>query len=92
MCVQNQSPCGRAPRSNKNVRFMKQTIYCGLKITREGIEVDPERVNGLLNLPSPENIGDVWQFNAAAGWIRDEIPLFSEASTKLTDLITAVSE
>ena len=69
--------------------FVKQTIYCGLKITREGIEVDPERVNGLINLPAPENIGDVWQFNAATGWIRDEIPLFSEASTKLTDLITA---
>ena len=68
--------------------FCKETIYCGLKISREGIKVDPERINGLLKMPQPDNIGDVWQFNASAGWIREELPLFSEASTTLTDLIT----
>ena len=40
--------------------FVKETIYCGLKITRDGITVDPVRVNGLKNVQHPQNVGDVW--------------------------------
>ena len=34
------------PGAGKCNLFVKETIYCGLKITREGISVDPERVAG----------------------------------------------
>ena len=64
--------------------LIKETVYCGLLVTREGISVDPARTKGLREMPPPKNVGDVWQFNAAAGWIRDEIPLFSEASSVLS--------
>ena len=70
----------------KTTLFAKDVVFCGLRITREGIAVDPERIKGLLELPEPKNLGDVWQFVAAAGWIRDEIPLFSEAAAILTEL------
>ena len=68
--------------------FTKSTIYCGLKVTREGIKVDPARLQGLREMPLPKNLGDVWQFNSTAGWIRDDIPLFSAASSILTDCRT----
>ena len=70
----------------KTKLFVKEVIFCGLKVTRQGITVDPERIKGLLHMPKPKNLGDVWQFVAAAGWIRDEIPLLSEAASVLTEL------
>ena len=68
--------------------FVKSTTYCGLRVTRDGITVDPERVAGLLNMPEPVTVGDVWQFEASAGWIREDVPLFSESAAVLTDFRT----
>ena len=68
--------------------FVKSTTYCGLRVTRDGITVDPERVAGLLNMPDPITVGDVWQFEASAGWIREDVPLFSESAAVLTDFRT----
>ena len=45
---------------NKCELFVDSTTYCGLRVTRQGITVDPERVAGLLNMPAPETVGDVW--------------------------------
>ena len=56
-----------------------------MKITREGITVDPLRVQGLREIEQPKNVGDVWQFNAGANWIRDDIPLLSKPAAILTD-------
>ena len=67
--------------------MLTSTIFCGLKITRQGITVDPDRLAGLMNVSPPRNLGDVWQFNAAVGWIREDIPLFSEASAVLSELV-----
>ena len=69
--------------------FCSSTVYCGLRISREGIGVDPDRLRGLKGVSKPLNVGDVWQFNAAAGWIRKDIPLFSEASSVLSEFVAA---
>ena len=63
--------------------FCTETIYCGLRVNREGIGVDPDRLTALRNVSPPQNVGDVWQFNAAAGWIRRDNPLFSERFDRL---------
>ena len=47
--------------SGKCELFVKRTVYCGLLISREGIEVDPERLAGLASMPRPQTVGDVWQ-------------------------------
>ena len=69
---------------NKCELFVDSTTYCGLRVTRQGITVDPERVAGLLNMPQPKTVGDVWQFEASAGWIRDDVPLFSQPAAVLS--------
>ena len=44
---------------NKCQLFVESTTYCGLRVTRQGITVDPERVAGLRNMPDPVTVGDV---------------------------------
>ena len=39
--------------------YVKSTVYCGLKITRQGVTVDPARVEGLRSLHNPKSVGDV---------------------------------
>ena len=68
--------------------FTTSTTYCGLRITREGITVDPERLTGLRHISPPRDVGDVWQFTASVGWIRDDIPLLTESTGVLSELIT----
>ena len=45
-------------------------------------------MQGLEQMPPPTTVGDVWQFVAAAGWIRDDMPLFSEAASTLSTFVT----
>jgi hypothetical protein len=40
-------------------------------------------------MPKPKTVGDVWQFTATAGWVREDIPLFSEAGDVLNKFRTA---
>ena len=68
--------------------FITETIYCGLRITRDGITVDPDRVKGLQEVEQPKTVGDVWQFNAGANWIREDIPLLSKPAAVLTQFRT----
>ena len=72
------------PKRQKCELFITSTIYCGLKISREGITVDPVRVKGLQEVEQPKTVGDVWQFNAGANWIREDIPLLSKPAAVLT--------
>ena len=73
------------PGREKCVIFVKETVYWGLKIRQEGITVDPVRINGLKNIQQPHSVGDVWQFNAGANWIREDIPLLSIPAAILSE-------
>ena len=73
------------PKPQKCELFVSETEYCGLKITRQGITVDPVRIKGLVDVPQPKTVGDVWQFNAGANWIREDVPLLSKPAAVLTD-------
>jgi len=37
----------------------KEIIWCGRKISVEGIKFDPEMIEGLLTLPEPENAANL---------------------------------
>ena len=68
--------------------FRREVIYCGLHVSEKGVVVDPARAAGLRDLPSPKTVGDVWQFTAGVGWIRRDIPIFSEPAEVLNKFIT----
>ena len=79
------------PGREKCVIFVKETVYWGLKIRQEGITVDPVRINGLKNIQQPHSVGDVWQFNAGANWIREDIPLLSTPAATLSARVSCKS-
>ena len=73
---------------DKCVVFTREVIYCGLKVSGQGVSVDPERLEGLKTMPAPTTVGDVWRFKASVGWIRPEIPLLSVAEGILNEFVT----
>ena len=65
---------------DKCVVFTREVIYsCGLKVSGQGVSIDPVRLEGLKTMPAPTTVGDVWRFKASVGWIRPENPLLSVA-------------
>ena len=68
--------------------FQREVIYTGLHVSAAGISADPHRIAGLVMMPLPKTVGDVWQFTAAVGWIRRDLPLLAVAEDKLNKLVT----
>ena len=66
----------------------KKLIFNGLLITNEGIMVDPNRIKGMVNMPLPRTVGDVYQFYCAAGWLRSHIPDIAELIQPLQKFVT----
>ena len=74
---------------NKCLLFARQLIYCGLHVSGDGVTVDPDRLESLINIPDPITVGDVWRFKARVGWIRPDVPLLAVAEDALNKFITA---
>ena len=49
----------RRSRSEKCELFVSETVYHGLKMTRQGITVGSVRIKGLLEVEQPKTVGDV---------------------------------
>lgn len=84
VCVQHNL----AVHPGKIKLFKQAVIYCGLHISSNGISVDPDRIQALTQMSPPLTVGDVWQFTAASGWIRGQIPNFAHIERPLNELIT----
>ncbi|CAF0881315.1 unnamed protein product, partial [Brachionus calyciflorus] len=41
---------------------MEEVSYLGFKITKDGLKPDPSKTQAILNLPAPQNKGDVLRF------------------------------
>ena len=88
LCLKTIASHNMAIHPGKCEFFVSETIYCGLHVSRQGITVDPARVQGIVNMPEPRTVGDVWKFHATAGWVREDIPLFSQAASQLSEFVT----
>ena len=54
--------------------FYKDRIqYLGHIISEEGISVDPEKIEAIMNWPTPINVIDVRSFMGLAGYIGDSL-------------------
>ena len=67
--------------------FYKDKIhYLGHIISEEGISVDPENIEAIMNWPTLRNVIDVRYFMGLAGYYRRFIEGFSNVSHSITSL------
>ena len=67
--------------------FYKDKIhYLGHIISEEGIYVDPEKIEAIMNWPTPKNVTDVRSFMGFAGYYRRFIEGFSKVAHPITSL------
>ena len=59
----------------------------GHVLTRDGISVDPSKVQDVLNWKSPKSVHQIRQFLGLAGYYRCFIPDFSKISQSMTKLL-----
>ena len=55
-------------------------------ISEEGISVDPEKIEAIMNWPTPRNVTDVRSFMGLAGYYRRFIEGFSKVAHAITSL------
>ena len=77
---------------NKCDFFAKEVIWCGKRISGEGISHDPKRLAGLVELPAPRNAQELQQFVCAFNWMRQHVPNYSELVAPLTKLLDEVCQ
>ena len=67
--------------------FLKDEIqYLGHVVTKEGISVDPEKIQEIEDWPVPKDIIDVRSFMGITGYYRRFIEGFSKIANPITSL------
>jgi hypothetical protein len=66
--------------------FQKEIHYLGHIIFGEGISVDPEKVNAIMEWPVPKNAHEVRSFMGLEGYYQRFVELFSKIEKPITTL------
>ncbi|XP_011859141.1 PREDICTED: uncharacterized protein LOC105556658 [Vollenhovia emeryi] len=64
-----------------------QVKYLGFLVQRDGLTVDPEKTQPILEYPRPTNIKQLRRFLGMASWYRKFIPQFVSVTEPLTRLL-----
>nr|GEW22233.1 reverse transcriptase domain-containing protein [Tanacetum cinerariifolium] len=67
--------------------MVKEDIFLGHKISKNGIEVDRAKVDVIAKLPHPTTVKGVWSFLGHASFCRRFIQEFSKISRPMTHLL-----
>lgn len=66
--------------------FRTQLKYLGYVVDSHGLQPDPEKVQAIINYPTPKNRKEVRRFIGTASWYRRFIPNFSSIAAPLNKL------
>ncbi|XP_065356155.1 uncharacterized protein LOC135950547 [Calliphora vicina] len=67
--------------------FCKPKVkYLGHILTKDGIEIDPDKTSAILNRQTPKNLKQLMSFLQTCSWFRRFIPNFAEISKPLSNL------
>ena len=68
--------------------FLKREVsYLGHKISKKGVEVTQEKVESIINFPTPTNKKQVKSFLGLSGFYRMFISNFAQIASPMTDLL-----
>lgn len=74
--------------SRDKCQFCKPELkYLGYIVDRNGLHVDPEKVQAILQIPSPTNVGEVRRIIGMTSWYRRFIPDYSTLTAPITKLL-----
>ena len=77
----------------KKCSFMKEElVYLGFVISREGLKMDPEKVQAIRNWPTPRSVFEVRSFHGLASFYRKFIKGFSQVCAPILETIREVSQ
>ena len=71
----------------KTQLISREVVWVGRKISKEGINFDPEMTRGLVDLTPPKNAQQLQKFVCGANWMRNSIPSFAEAIEPLQSVL-----
>lgn len=77
---------GLTLRHDKCVFAREELKFLGYVVNRAGLNVDPEKVSAILNIPTPRNVREVRRIVGMMSWYRKFIPNFSTKLAPLTRL------
>jgi hypothetical protein len=66
---------------------MKQVAFLRHVISKEGISVDPSKVQDVLGWNAPTSVGDIWSFIGLARYYQRFIEGFSKISKLMIELL-----
>jgi hypothetical protein len=77
----------------KKCAFDTTTVnYLGMIYTPEGLKIQPEKMDAILNWPTPEKVKDVQGFLGASGYVRRYLQNYSKIARPLTELLKKEKE
>jgi hypothetical protein len=66
--------------------FQKQVHYLGHVIYEEGVAIDPDKIESIMDWPTPKDVSDIRSFIGLAGYYRNFIKGFSKIGCPTTSL------
>ena len=70
--------------------FLRQVKWCGRIIDGEGVQLDPSRLQTLLQMPHPQSGAELQKFVCASNWMRSAVPEYTTLISPLSNLLNAV--
>ncbi|XP_055913098.1 uncharacterized protein LOC129946788 [Eupeodes corollae] len=61
--------------------------FLGYVVDRNGLHVDPEKVESMIRIPAPKNVKEIRSFVGTISWYRRFVPNFAILVRPLTDLL-----
>ena len=67
--------------------WLKKLIFLGHVVSAAGVSVIPDKIQAILDWPTPKSVKDIRSFLGLAGYYRRFIEGFSKIAKALTDLL-----
>lgn len=67
--------------------FQTRLKYCGVYLSKEGVEADQEKIRAVINMQIPKTMRDVRRFLGCCSWFRGHISNFAVLAKGVTDAL-----